>query len=125
MQIILSWQVPSNQHIYLQRWHIKFMKKEAKILKAKRQEEVKKQREWYPMEWDIRMWIRYHHWSRTKRDIDNYAKLVLDSMTGICFNDDSQIQFLYLSKFYDKENPRVEIEIKQSRYNWWLDDDIY
>jgi Holliday junction resolvase RusA-like endonuclease len=34
-------------------------------------------------------------------------------MAGIVFVDDSQIKYLFLSKHYDKENPRVEISIKQ------------
>lgn len=44
-------------------------------------------------------------------DIDNYSKGVLDSLKGICFNDDSQITELHILRFDDKANPRVEIEI--------------
>lgn len=113
IDITLTGQVPSNQHIYLQRGHIKFMKKEAKELKEKRVQEVKSQYDWEPLDYSLFMRVQYYHWSHTKRDIDNYAKLVLDSMAGIVFVDDSQIKFLFLSKHYDKQNPRVEITVKQ------------
>lgn len=116
MTIVLQWQVLSNQHIYWQRWRIKYMKAEAKRLKAKRQEEVRSQRKGDPVDYELWIWIRYYHWSLHKRDIDNYAKLVLDCMTDIVYLDDSQIKYMYLSKYIDKSDPRVEIEIKQS-YN--------
>ena len=64
--------------------------------------------------WDIRLDITYYHWSKTKRDIDNYGKLVLDCMTWIVYEDDSQIVEMNLKKFYDKSNPRVEIVVR----NW-------
>lgn len=44
-------------------------------------------------------------------DIDNFSKLLLDSLTGIVFEDDRQINKLILTKNFNKENPRVEIEI--------------
>lgn len=112
--ITLTGQVLSNQHIYWQRWRIKYMKAEAKKLKEKRVKEVKDQRKDTPCDFELWVWIRYYHWSLHKRDIDNYGKLVLDCMTGIVYNDDSQIKFMYLSKYIDKQDPRVEIEIKQS-----------
>lgn len=47
-------------------------------------------------------------WHSKKPDLDNLVKLVLDSMNGICFVDDSQVSFLIAMKGYD-ENPRTEI----------------
>ena len=113
--IILEWQVLSNQSIYLQRGKMRFIKKEAKELKAKWVEEVKKQWKWEPVDYELWIGITYYHWDRRIRDIDNYWKIVLDCMTGIVYKDDSQIQYMYLGKKYDKENPRVEIIVKQSR----------
>lgn len=89
------------------------MKKEAKELKLRWIDEVKSQYDWEPLDYSLFVRVEYYHWSHTKRDIDNYAKLVLDSMSKIVFVDDSQIKYLFLSKHYDKENPRVEISIKQ------------
>jgi len=36
---------------------------------------------------------------------------VLDSLTGILFEDDSQIQSLLIIKNKDLKNPRVEIQL--------------
>lgn len=47
-------------------------------------------------------------WHRKKPDIDNLVKLVLDSMNGICFLDDSQVCLLIAMKGYN-ENPHTEV----------------
>lgn len=112
--IILTGQCMSNQHIYLQKGKIRFMKKEAKTLKEKRQQELKQQRIWNPLEYDLWIRIILYHWDRRVRDLDNYCKLIYDAMTEIVYKYDSQIEHMYISKKYDKHNPRVEIEIKQS-----------
>lgn len=87
------------------------MKKEAKLLKQKRIDECKNQRTDKPLDYELWVAIIYYHGSHIRRDIDNYAKLVLDSMTGIVFEDDSQIKHLFLTKEYDKSNPRVCISV--------------
>jgi Holliday junction resolvase RusA-like endonuclease len=35
----------------------------------------------------------------------------MDALTGIVYKDDSQIEQGFVTKYYDKENPRIEIEI--------------
>jgi Holliday junction resolvase RusA-like endonuclease len=61
------------------------------------------------------LWAEMRLWHGTKRktDIDNFNKLVFDSLSGLVYVDDSQIQQLDIIKGYDKENPRVEIIIKE------------
>jgi Holliday junction resolvase RusA-like endonuclease len=45
----------------------------------------------------------------TKRpDVDNIAKIVLDSLNGIAYKDDSQVVNLQVHKLY-ADNPRVEV----------------
>ena len=44
-------------------------------------------------------------------DLDNVLKVLLDSMRGICFEDDKQIVEIRARRFDDKENPRVELAI--------------
>jgi len=53
---------------------------------------------------------KYIHWTK-KPDIDNMAKLVLDSLNKIFFIDDSQIIELNCSKEYS-EQPRTEVSIE-------------
>jgi len=48
-------------------------------------------------------------------DLDNMLKVVLDSLKGIAWRDDSQIVFLTAERFEDKENPRLEIEVSEAK----------
>lgn len=45
-----------------------------------------------------------------KPDIDNIAKVVLDALNGIAYDDDTQIVALSVYKFY-AEDPRVNVTI--------------
>ncbi len=47
-----------------------------------------------------------------KPDLDNVAKLVLDSLNTIAYQDDSQIVRLVVEKHYS-DNPRVEIRLEE------------
>ena len=46
-----------------------------------------------------------------KPDLDNVAKLILDSLNNVAYKDDSQIVMLKVEKFYG-EIPRMEIDLK-------------
>ena len=46
----------------------------------------------------------------TRPDIDNYAKLVMDSMNGLFWKDDRQIVSLTINKYYS-DNPRIEVGV--------------
>lgn len=45
-----------------------------------------------------------------KPDIDNIAKVILDALNGIAYDDDAQIVALSIYKFYD-DIPRVDVTI--------------
>lgn len=45
-----------------------------------------------------------------KPDADNIAKIILDSLNGIAYKDDSQIVSLIVNKYYS-DIPRVELEL--------------
>jgi Holliday junction resolvase RusA-like endonuclease len=49
---------------------------------------------------------------KNKRDLDNALKAILDSLSGTLWVDDTQIMKIVATKNYDKDNPRVEIEVK-------------
>ncbi len=47
-----------------------------------------------------------------KIDCDNLAKIILDSLNGIAYDDDKQICRLYVEKVHG-EQPRVEVFLKE------------
>ena len=49
---------------------------------------------------------------RKKPDADNIGKIILDSLNGIAYKDDSQIIELSVIKRYTEENERVEFELR-------------
>jgi len=55
--------------------------------------------------------------SRRYGDIDNLAKAVLDALNGICWQDDSQISELHITKNLADE-PRIEIEIEEIKNDY-------
>ena len=119
MKFTLKWQMISNQHAYWQRGKIRYMIKKAKDLKQSYIDQIKLESKKINIEEQvflcfdcIEMSIKYYHWDKRKRDIDNYDKILIDSMQWIIFDDDVQIKKLTLEKFYDKENPRAEVEIQ-------------
>jgi crossover junction endodeoxyribonuclease RusA len=61
----------------------------------------------------IEMAIHLYFGDKRKRDIDCYLKILLDALTGIVYEDDSQINILHVFKHLDKDNPRTEIDIKE------------
>lgn len=48
-----------------------------------------------------------------KPDIDNIAKVILDSLNGLAYDDDKQIVFCAINKWYG-ENPRVEVILEEA-----------
>ena len=91
-----------------------YMLKKGKELKKHYQEEVREQYKEKITEGDCELDIILFFGDHRKRDVDNFNKLVLDSLQGIVFKDDSQIQKLTIAKNYSKENPRVDILLKRS-----------
>lgn len=47
----------------------------------------------------------------TRPDLDNYAKLIMDGLTGVCFVDDAQVVTLALAKYFS-ERPRLEVTVR-------------
>ena len=52
---------------------------------------------------------------RRAGDLDNFGKILLDSLQGICYIDDKQVTELHAYLFDDKHNPRVEIAISSQQ----------
>lgn len=48
------------------------------------------------------------------RDIDNYNKILLDSLTWIIYEDDKQIKLMTIQICeHDKNNPRIDLIIDE------------
>lgn len=45
-------------------------------------------------------------------DLDNYTKILLDSLNGWAYRDDAQIVELHASRHEDAANPRVEVSVE-------------
>ena len=61
---------------------------------------------------------KYGHgaiWHSGQKDFDNLAKSVTDALQGIVFNNDGQICWAVIKKYYHERGgkPRVEISIRQ------------
>lgn len=46
-------------------------------------------------------------------DTDNFLKVMLDSLRGVAFNDDSQVVEIHARREDDAENPRVEVRVEE------------
>jgi crossover junction endodeoxyribonuclease RusA len=64
-----------------------------------------------PLEGDIAVDITVYFGTKRKADLDNFNKLSLDALTGIVWQDDSQIADLRLRRGYDKQRPRIELAV--------------
>jgi len=64
-----------------------------------------------PLTGDVTMNILFYYGDKSRRDIDAYIKILLDSMEGIVFENDVQITEMHIYKSYDKQNPRTEVSI--------------
>lgn len=56
----------------------------------------------------------YFYRPRKSGDLDNLLKVLIDSLTGIIYQDDSQIVEIHAFRFEDKLKPRAEIMISAS-----------
>lgn len=64
-----------------------------------------------PLGRNVELNIIQYFGDKRKRDIDAYLKILLDSMEGIVYLNDNQINAMHVFKEYDKENPRIDIQI--------------
>lgn len=83
----------------------------CKKLKVDYQKQVRSQYRGEVIKTPLGVVLGLWHGTRRTTDVDNFNKLVLDAMTGIVYEDDSQIVELTIRKGYDKENPRIEVDI--------------
>ena len=113
--ITLLGEPKSTQHIYRFRCAGKipmmYMNKEGKELKEYYCWQAKSQWKGKTTKAPVKVNIELFFANMRVHDIDNYGKILLDSLTGIVWDDDKQIQSMTVSKWIDKGNPRIEITI--------------
>ena len=61
---------------------------------------------------NLRVTVHLYRPTRTG-DIDNYLKVVFDSMTGVLWVDDAQVVELHVYRHDDKDCPRVELQVEE------------
>jgi crossover junction endodeoxyribonuclease RusA len=99
----------STNTLYRRRGHTIYMSKEGRDLKMSYSLQARMQ--WkYPMILDdVIVTIALYFGDKRRRDIDNWHKILLDSLTGIVWKDDSQIQEMRVTKNIGK--PRIELTV--------------
>lgn len=74
---------------------------------------ARQQRFGLPIEGDVA--IAFHVYRKRKAgDLDNFLKVLIDSLKGIAYTDDKQITHIHAYRFDDPKNPRVEVEIAEN-----------
>lgn len=88
-----------------------YMTAEGKAIKEAYQWEAKNQWKRPPLADALGLSVRFFFKTKRRRDLDNQNKLILDALSGIVYEDDSQICVLHLYRGYDAANPRIEIDV--------------
>jgi Holliday junction resolvase RusA-like endonuclease len=60
--------------------------------------------------------ITFNVWepNRRRRDILNYTQVICDGIEGVVYENDAQIHYVIVRRCgIDKENPRIELEVKE------------
>lgn len=113
--ITLKGEPKSTSHIYKMTCRGKFasmyMSAQGKAIKTDYAWQAKQQFRKKLITGDIEIIIALYFGTKRKCDWDNFHKLSMDALTGIVWKDDEQIQRATVEKYYDKSNPRIEINI--------------
>jgi Holliday junction resolvase RusA-like endonuclease len=116
VKLILHGEPRSTNHIYkvARTGHV-YMSKEGGKLKQDYHYEARSQ--WgrrAPLTGNVELWITLYFGTKRKADLDNYHELSLDALSGVVYEDDSQNHALHVKRAFDKNRPRIEIEIVPS-----------
>lgn len=114
MIIVLEGQPQSTNHLYKVFNRGMYMSAEGRKLKRSYQWQAKSQIYTKPITGPLALEVSLFFGDKRKRDIDNYNKILLDSLNQIVYLDDNQIHRLTITKDYDKKKPRIEVRI----YPW-------
>jgi Holliday junction resolvase RusA-like endonuclease len=113
--LVLRGEPKSTQHIYgltcRGRFATRYMTPEGKYIKTGYQLEARPQWRRPPLKDELNVSVRFFFGTRRKADLDNFNKLWQDALTGIVYEDDSQIGELHLYRDHDRASPRIKISV--------------
>ena len=90
----------------------RFLKKEGVKYKEHIAELIRKHHQVFY--WgELGVMIKYYFPNKLRRDVTNYDKALLDAMTKVLYDDDSQIVKITLEKLIDRDHPRTEVVIQE------------
>lgn len=105
----------SDNHLYghraIGKRVIKYMTSKGKEYQTMAKEIMSKNKPDRPLKCDVTLHIRVYFGDKRKRDVHGHLKALIDCLSGIVIEDDVQVFNVDAEKYYDKENPRVEIEV--------------
>lgn len=117
VRIILTGTPISTQNAYGQHGKIRYLKPNARLRKEEYQWQAKSQWRGKKLDYELFIIVDIFFQDKRVRDWDNWHKISMDALTDIVWVDDSQVQESLVIKNYDKENPRIEIEIFKYEQN--------
>jgi len=88
-----------------------YMSKRGKERKVEYKWEAKAQWKGKPLQGDVKIEVDLYFGTKRIVDWDNFHKLSMDALTGIVWEDDSQIIEATVRKYYRKANPRIVIKL--------------
>jgi Holliday junction resolvase RusA-like endonuclease len=88
-----------------------YMDKKCKDIKEDYQWQAKSQYHGEPLTGRLKIAVTLFFSKKGKRDWDNFHKLSMDALSDIVWEDDELIDEAVVYKKFDKEHPRIEIEI--------------
>ena len=112
IRVELSIMPPSVNSLWVNKPNGRYKSKKGKIFEETARSELKNQFRCKPLANGLKVRIRLYFKDKRKRDIDNYNKAILDSMTKIIYEDDSQIEELNVKKLVGCGFDKVKIEVE-------------
>lgn len=112
-KVVLLGEPKSTQHIYgilCKPYPTIYLKREGKAIKEDYSWQAKSQWRQPLLDVPFGINITFYHKTKRKQDIDNFFKLVFDSLTRVVWEDDNLITEMNVRKGYDPLSPRIEIE---------------
>ena len=113
VKLTLSTIPPSVNQIWINKLKGRYKSKRGKEFQEMAFYELRKQYKGKLLTGRLRIEIWLYFKTKAKRDIDNYNKAILDSMTGIIYKDDSLIEELNIKKSIGCGFNKVEIEVEE------------